>query len=116
VLALITASFELIPIIGPILAAVPAITFAFIDGGTTSAVLVAGVYLVIQQLENNLFHPLVVKKIVGIPSLVAIISLIIGGQLAGFIGIVIAVPVAAALMEFLHDVEKRKATQRIKNS
>jgi predicted PurR-regulated permease PerM len=116
VLALITAVFELIPVIGPILAAVPAIAFAFVDGGATSAVLVAGVYVVIQQLENNLFHPLVVKKIVGIPSLVAIIALIVGAQLAGFLGIVIAVPMAAALMEFLHDVEKNKAARRIKNS
>lgn len=115
ILALITAVFELIPVIGPILASVPAISFAFVGGGPTSALLVAGVYIVIQQLENNLFHPLVVKKIVGIPSLVAIIALVIGAQLAGFIGIVIAVPVAAALMEFLHDVEKSKAARRNKS-
>lgn len=112
VLALLTAVFELIPVIGPILAAVPAISFAFVDGGSTSALLVAGVYLVIQQLENNLFHPLVVKKIVGIPSLVAIIALVAGAQLAGFLGVVIAVPIAAALMEFIHDVEKNKAARR----
>ena len=114
VLALLTAVFELIPVIGPILAAVPAVSFAFVDGGTTSALLVAGVYIVIQQLENNLFHPLVVKKIVGIPALVAIIALIIGAQLAGFLGILIAVPVAAGVMEFLHDVEKSKDAQRKK--
>lgn len=113
-LAVITAIFELIPVIGPILAAVPAISFAFVDTGLTSALLVGGVYIVIQQLENNLFHPLVVKKIVGIPSLVAIIALVVGAQLAGFLGIVISVPVAAALMEFLHDVEKKKAATRIK--
>lgn len=116
VLALLTAVFELVPVIGPILAAVPAVSFAFIDGGTTSALLVAGVYVIIQQLENNLFHPLVVKKIVGIPSLVAILALIIGAQLAGFLGILIAVPLAAGVMEFLHDVEKSKIESRVKES
>jgi len=116
VLALITAVFELIPVIGPILAAVPAVSFSFVDGGTTSALLVAGVYVIIQQLENNLFHPLVVKKIVGIPALVAILALIIGASLAGFLGVLIAVPVAAGFMEFLHDVEKSKAKEREKKA
>lgn len=108
-LALIAAVFELIPVFGPILAAIPAVSFALIDGGLTLALITAGFYVIIQQFESQLFHPLVVKKIVGIPALVAIISLIIGAQIAGFLGILIAVPVAAAVMEYLHDVGKRKA-------
>jgi len=101
--------FELIPIFGPILAAVPAILFSLLDGGLTLGLLTLGLYAIIQQFESQLIHPLVVKKIVGIPALLAIISLIIGAQIAGFLGLIIAVPVAAAVMEFLHDVEKKKA-------
>jgi len=108
-LALIAALFELIPIFGPILAAIPAILFALLGGGVTLALLTTGLYLIIQQFESQLIHPLVVKKIVGIPALVAIISLIIGGKIAGFLGMIIAVPIAAAVMEFLHDWEKQKA-------
>lgn len=107
-LAVLTGVLELIPIIGPIIAMVPAISFAFFDGGLTSAGIVFAVYVVIQQLESNLFHPLVVKKIVGIPALVAIIALIVGAQLAGFVGILLSVPIAAAIMEYLNDVEKGK--------
>lgn len=110
-LALITALFELIPLFGPILSAIPAIGIALIQDGFTLALIVAGLYLIVQQFENHLIYPLVVKKIVGIPSLLAIIALIVGAQLAGFLGMIIAVPVAAALMEFLADVEKRKVVE-----
>lgn len=108
-LALIAAMFELIPIFGPILAAIPAVAFALLADGLTLGLFTAGLYLIIQQFESQLIHPLVVKKIVGIPALVAIIALIIGAQVAGFLGILISVPVAAAVMEYLSDVEKRKA-------
>lgn len=110
-LALIAAVFELIPIFGPILSAIPAIGIALIQDGFSLALVTLGLYLIIQQFENHLIHPLVVKKIVGIPSLLAIISLIVGAQLAGFLGMIIAVPIAAALMEYLSDVEKSKVAE-----
>ncbi|MEN9921213.1 MAG: hypothetical protein RLZZ517_191 [Candidatus Parcubacteria bacterium] len=110
-LALIAAVFELIPIFGPILSAIPAIGIALIQDGFSLALITLGLYLIIQQFENHLIHPLVVKKIVGIPSLLAILSLIVGAQLAGFLGMIIAVPVAAALMEYLSDVEKDKVAE-----
>lgn len=107
-LAILAGVFELIPIFGPILSAIPAMGVALIQDGFTLALLVAGLFLIIQQFENQLIHPLVVKKIVGIPALVAIISLIVGAQIAGFLGIIIAVPITAALMEYLSDIEKAK--------
>jgi predicted PurR-regulated permease PerM len=110
-LALIAAIFELIPVFGPILASIPAIIFAVSQGGFTLGLFVVGLYLIIQQFESQLIHPLVVKKIVGIPALIAIIALIIGAQVAGFIGIILSVPVAAAIMEYISDIEKRKAAE-----
>jgi len=110
-LALIAALFELIPLFGPILAAVPAIAFALVQGGPTLGLFVLGLYVIIQQFESQLIHPLVVTKIVGIPALIAILALIIGAQLAGFLGILISVPVAAAIMEYITDVEKRKVAE-----
>jgi predicted PurR-regulated permease PerM len=50
----------------------------------------------------------VVKKVVGVPPIISILALLIGGQLAGFLGVVISVPVAAVLMELLGDFEKEK--------
>jgi len=110
-LAFIAGLFELIPIFGPILAAIPAVSFALLQGGLTLGLMVTGMYLIIQQFESQLIHPLVVKKIVGIPALIAILSLIVGAQIAGFLGVVISVPVTAAIMEYISDIEKKKAKQ-----
>ncbi len=107
VLAMLAAIFELIPIFGPVLAAVPAAAIAFSEN-LTLGFLVIGLYVIIQQFENHLLSPLVVKKMVGVPAIVAILALIIGGQLAGFLGIIVSVPLAAVALEILADLEKRR--------
>lgn len=106
-LALLAAIFELIPIFGPILAAVPAVLLGFSEGATLG-LMVMGFYVIIQQFENHLIYPLVVRKVVGVPPLLVIISLIIGAELAGFLGVLLSVPVAAAIMEYADDVHKKK--------
>jgi predicted PurR-regulated permease PerM len=116
-LAALAAILETIPLFGPILAAIPGITVAYASGtliagaGVTSALAIAGLYLIIQQFENHLIYPLVVKKIVGVPPMLVILALIIGAKLAGFLGILLSVPVAATLMEYFDDVQKRKNAQ-----
>jgi predicted PurR-regulated permease PerM len=110
-LAVLAGMFEIIPIFGPILAAIPAVTLALVTNGMTSALIVVGLYIIIQQFENQLIYPLVVRKIVGVPPLISILALIIGGKLAGFVGLLISVPVATMLMEFLSDVEKNKVAE-----
>lgn len=106
-LAILAAVFELIPVIGPILSAVPAILLAFITGPTIG-LLTLVFYVAVQQLENHLLYPLVVRKIVGVPSLVVILSLLVGGKLAGFVGLLLAVPAATVLMELVNDIETRR--------
>ncbi len=111
VLAVITALSELIPF-GMILAALPAIIFGYLDGGFTMALMTTGLYIIVQQFEGYLIYPLVVKKVIGISPLIVIISLIAGAQLAGFWGIILSIPVAVLLLEFLGDIEKRKILAR----
>lgn len=106
-LAMLAAIFEIIPIVGPIMAAVPAIAIAFGES-VSLGTLVLGFYIIIQQFENHLIYPLVFRKIVGVPVLLVIISLIVGGRLAGFLGILLAVPLATILMELVGDIEKKK--------
>jgi len=110
-LSVLAGVFELIPLFGATLAAIPALFIAYISGGTTPTLIVAGLYIVIQQLEGNLIYPLVVKKVVGVPPMISIVALVIGGTLAGFLGVLISVPVAAAVMEFIADIEERKMAQ-----
>lgn len=102
-LAVLAALFELIPVFGPTLAAVPAILIAFADGGVTMGLLVIALYVILQQFENHLIYPLVVTKVVGVPPLLVILGLIIGAKLAGFLGILLSVPVVATLQELVRD-------------
>lgn len=106
-LAVFAALFEIIPVFGPILAAVPAVLLAFIQRPALGVIVLA-FFIVIQQFENHLIYPLVVRKIIGIPPLLAIIFLIIGGRLAGFLGFVVAIPVTVVLLEIAEDFEKKK--------
>lgn len=108
-LAFLAGMFEIIPIFGAFLAATPAILVAFIDKGLSFALIVAGLFLIIQQFESQLIYPLVVKKVVGVPPIISIVALVIGAKLAGFLGVILAVPLAAVMMELLNDFEKHKA-------
>ncbi len=107
-LAVLAAAFEIIPLFGPILASIPATLIAFSSGGLPLALIVVGLYIIVHQFENQLIYPLVVKKVVGVSPVVSILALAIGWQLAGFIGLVLSVPIAAVIMEFFDDFERDK--------
>lgn len=106
--AIFTAALMLVPIFGSFLSAVPAVVIGITSGGATLGIAVALLYVVINQFEAHLIHPIVVNKVVGIPPLLAILALIAGYELAGFLGVLVAIPVAAALREFLNDYDKGK--------
>ena len=103
VLALIAGIGEMIPIVGPIISAVPAIAVAF----TVSPTLALGVgvfYLVQQQVENHLLVPNIMKRQVGVSAAVVIISLLVGGTLLGVVGAILAIPTVAILQVILEEV------------
>lgn len=107
-LAVFTALIEIIPIFGSLLSGLVAVMIGYSDGGVAIAAIVAGLYIVVNQFESNLIYPLIVKKIVGVPPLLVVVALIAGYTLAGFLGAVLSVPVAAVVMEFISDFDKRK--------
>lgn len=107
VLAILTAFCELVPY-GIFLAVIPVTLFGYIDGGITLSVLSFGLYFILHQFETYLIYPLIIKKVIGVSPLVVILSIIIGLQLAGFLGMILAIPVAVCLLEFLDDLEKKK--------
>lgn len=106
-LAILAAIMELIPFFGPVLSAVPAVLLGFSDSFVLG-LLVLGFYVIVQQFENHLIYPLVVRKIVGIPPIMVIIVLFIGAKLAGFLGMLLSVPLATLLMEMAADYQKKK--------
>lgn len=107
-LAVLAFVGELIPIVGLSLATIPALFIAWSHGGLSLLGIVALIYFVIGQLENHVLYPKVMNKMVGVPSVVVIISLIIGAKFAGLWGVILAVPLASIMMELVNDIEKRK--------
>jgi predicted PurR-regulated permease PerM len=110
-LAIFAGLAELVPVFGSIAAALPGVAVAFGVGGLPLTLIVAGLYLVVNQFQAHLIYPLVVKKIVGVPPLLVILALIAGGQLAGFLGVILSVPVAAAVQELVADLQKHRRQQ-----
>lgn len=108
-LAVLAFVGELIPMVGLTFATIPALFLAWTHGGTSLLIIVAVIYFIIAQLENHVLYPKVMNKMVGVPAIVVIISLIVGAKFAGLWGMILAVPLAAILMEFINDVEKRKS-------
>ena len=112
-LSIIAAVFEIIPVFGPTLAAVPAVIIGFVDGGATLGFLTVALYAIVQQFENHLIYPLVVTRVVGVPALLVILALIVGAKLAGFLGILLSVPAAATIQELVKDIGKRRSFAKL---
>jgi predicted PurR-regulated permease PerM len=94
-LGLFAALAEAIPIVGPLIGAIPAVLVA----ATVSpqlALVVTGVYIVIQLIEGNVLVPIVMRNTIGISPFLVILSVLIGGAAGGFAGALLAVPIAAA--------------------
>jgi predicted PurR-regulated permease PerM len=102
VLALIAGITEVIPFIGPIIGAIPAVLLAFLQS-PIKALLVLILYLVIQQLEGNILVPKVMQKTVGLNPIVVIVVILLGAKIAGVLGALLSIPVAVAIMTIAGD-------------
>ncbi len=111
VFALLAMALEIVPIAGPVLAAIPAIIMAFVQDPTLAA-WVFVLYVVIQQVENHLLVPLVLGKTTGLNPVVVILAILIGGQLAGIVGALLGVPAATIIVEILDDMARLKTSRR----
>ena len=106
VLALISGVGELIPVVGPILSAVPAIAVA--SSISLKTVLFVLIFFVVQQqFENHILVPKVMERQVGVSAVTVIVSLLIGGKLLGIVGAILAVPTAAILQVVFTELTSR---------
>lgn len=101
VLAIIAAVGELIPYIGPLVAAVPAVAIAATVSWKLAAA-VAVFFVLQQQLENYVLLPRIMQAQVGVGAATVIVALLVGGALLGVVGAILAVPTAAILQVMLH--------------
>jgi predicted PurR-regulated permease PerM len=94
-LAIIAGVLELLPIIGPIIAAIPAVLLA-LTAGPQAALAALLLYLGVQQVENNFLVPKIQGDAVELHPSVVMFALVIGGSIAGFLGAILALPITAA--------------------
>lgn len=112
-LAVLAGILEIIPALGPTIAAVPAIVIAFFAVGPLQGILVFVGYLVVQQLENSLIVPKIMGNTVGVKPIVIMIGVLVGGAIGGWIGAILAVPVlvlAQIFYEFYVELRKIRVT------
>jgi predicted PurR-regulated permease PerM len=104
VLGLLAGVMEFVPSIGPFIAAIPAVLVALLQGSNFLplspfwfAVLVAMLYVVIQQIEGNLLVPRILGGSLNLHPLLVLVAIVVGGSLAGILGMLLAAPVIATL-------------------
>ncbi|MGH2468018.1 MAG: AI-2E family transporter [Candidatus Limnocylindrales bacterium] len=103
-LAILSGVLEVIPLVGPLVAAGLAVLVAFGAGGLGLAVLVAVVYLVVREVEDQLVMPIVIGRAVDLHPAVTIFAVLVGLSAFGILGGLLAVPAAAALNVTLQEL------------
>jgi predicted PurR-regulated permease PerM len=103
VLAILAGILEIVPYVGPIVAAVPGVVLGFLVSPITG-LLALVVYAIAQQFETHVIVPQVMKKAVGLNPVVTIVAIMIGFKLAGVLGAIISVPAATAISLFISDL------------
>lgn len=107
-IAVIVGILEIVPFVGPIIAGGLATLLAL----SQSAVLglwTLVFFIAIQQLENHILVPLLIKKLVGLNPVAVILAILVGAKLGGVLGILLAVPLAAVVDEFFTDLAKKRS-------
>jgi len=107
ILGILAAILEMVPFVGPVFTGIIAFLLA-VSESWTLGISVIIFFFIVQQMENHLLIPAVMRKTVGIHPVVAVISMLAGAQLAGFVGIILAVPTAVVIQEVIESRAARK--------
>jgi predicted PurR-regulated permease PerM len=109
-LAVSAGILELLPIIGPIIAAIPAILLA-LTAGPEAAIAALLLYLIVQQVENNVLVPKIQGDAVELHPSAVMFSLVVGGAIAGLLGAILALPITAAGRDVFRYLFRRASDQ-----
>ncbi|WP_416983674.1 AI-2E family transporter [Streptomyces sp. T028] len=94
-LAVLTFVSAFVPIVGALFAGFVAVLIALVSNGPTDALIVLAIIVVVQQLEGNVFQPMIQSRGLGLHAAVILLAVTLGGSLAGIVGSLLAVPIAA---------------------
>ncbi|MEW1757053.1 AI-2E family transporter [Streptomyces cyaneofuscatus] len=96
-LAVLTFVSAFVPIVGAVFAGFVAVLIALVSNGLTDALIVLAIIIAVQQLEGNVFQPMIQSRGLGLHAAVVLLAVTLGGSLAGVVGSLLAVPVAALI-------------------
>ncbi|QGZ51972.1 AI-2E family transporter [Streptomyces sp. QHH-9511] len=96
-LAVLTFVSAFVPIVGALFAGLVAVLIALVSNGLTDALIVLAIIVVVQQLEGNVFQPMIQSRGLGLHAAVVLLAVTLGGNLAGIVGSLLAVPAAALI-------------------
>ena len=105
-LGIVAAFAEFIPIIGPVIAAIPATLLAFSEG-SDKGLIVIGIFVAIQFFESNILTPVVQKRAVDLPPVVTLVALLVFGGAFGLLGMFVAAPLAAVILVLVEEIYVR---------
>jgi predicted PurR-regulated permease PerM len=109
ILAFLAGVLNFVPFIGALIVGILLVVLIGISDSLMKALIILGLFAIIQQLENQIISPVLTKKFIGLPPVLVLLSLVAGGMVFGFLGAVFAVPVFGILYEFIKEfLEKRK--------
>ena len=111
-LALLAGLLEVLPYIGPFIAAVPAVFFALIQSPAL-ALAVAVLYIIVQKTEGYFLVPKVMERTVGTSPLLVLVALLVGFKLAGILGLLLAVPLVSAITLILSEMYAHNEVNRL---
>ena len=105
-LGLIAGLLDVIPMVGPIIAAVPAVLLAFTVSPVT-ALWTIGLFLLVQQLQGNFLQPMIQKQAVDVPPAVLLFAVVAAGSLFGFLGVLLAAPLTVVVFVLVQRIYVR---------
>jgi predicted PurR-regulated permease PerM len=112
ILGLLAGVLNFVPYIGPLLTGILLFLIVF-PAGVLKTIFVLAVFFLIQQLENNVLSPILMKKFVGIPPVLVLVSMVIGGKIWGFMGVILIIPLAGIIFEFLKEFLYKRRERKV---
>lgn len=108
ILALISGVMNFVPYIGSLITTVLLVVFVAVSGSWLMVLYVLLAVFAVQQVDNNILTPLLMKKMASVPPVLVLISLLVGAKIFGFLGVVFAVPVFGIIYEFMKEFLERR--------
>ncbi len=111
-LAVLMAVFDLVPLVGATVGALAAIGVAFATQGVTAGIVMIVVNIVYQQIENHILQPIVYRRTVQLSAFLILVAVLLGGELLGVLGALVAIPVAGSLQLLFRELAEQRLARR----